>query len=211
MDKLQWFKFSIADWRMGKIQRCPEVTQIRFLNLCCFYWNKECVLQLEDAEIEIGSKHINTLIEKRVISIDENECIIIDFLDKQMTNVLETSKKRRDSVNKRWANVKENNTSVLQVYKSVLQNDTDKSRVDKIRNIYDVFVNEVKANNWDSRIEALYMRLKIKKGALTPLLGDYQNHLITENRLHKDTNEFFKNFVNWLNTQDRLGKLDNLK
>ena len=87
----------------------------------------------------------------------------------------------------------------------------ENKNVNTIQSIYETFIKEVKLNNWDTRIEALYMRLKIKKGALTPLLGDYQNHLITENRLHKDTNEFFKNFVNWLNTQDRLGKLDNLK
>ena len=87
----------------------------------------------------------------------------------------------------------------------------ENKNVNTIQSIYETFIKEVKLNNWDTRIEALYMRLKIKKGALTPLLADYQNHLITENRLHKDTNEFFKNFVNWLNTQDRLGKLDNLK
>ena len=55
------------------------------------------------------------------------------------------------------------------------------------------------------------MNLKIKEGSLTPLLVEYQNHLISENRLHKNTNEYFINFKNWLNVQDRIKKLDKYK
>ena len=79
MDKLQWFKFSYADWRMGKIQRCPEITQLKFLNLCCVYWGKECVLSYEDAEIEIDKEHIDLLIKKKIVLITDG-FINISFL-----------------------------------------------------------------------------------------------------------------------------------
>lgn len=86
-------------------------------------------------------------------------------------------------------------------------NDSVSDSVTDINNIYKKFVDEVKNHAFDERIESLYMNLKIRKGTLTELLKEYHNHLISENRLHKDTNEFFINFKNWLNVQDRIGKL----
>lgn len=127
MDKLQWFKFTPTDWIMGKIQRCPEVTQARFMRLICLYWNKECVLSYEDAEIEIDKEHLDILISKKIIkSIDS--FILIEFLNEQLVEISETSQKRRNAVLERWAKVKQNNTSVSKKDTSVLQNDTDKSR-----------------------------------------------------------------------------------
>ena len=136
MDKLQWFKFTPTDWIMGKIQRCPEITQARFMRLICLYWNKECLLSKEDAEIEIDKEHLDILIAKKIIKI-EDDFLIIQFLNEQLENISETSQKRREAVLLRWARVKqndtsvsENDTSVLQNDTSVLQNNTDKSRVE---------------------------------------------------------------------------------
>jgi hypothetical protein len=86
MEKLQWFKFSPMDWVMGKIQRCPEVTQARYLRLICLYWNKEGILSYEDAEIEIDKEHLDILISKKVIKV-ENEFISIDFLKEQLKEI----------------------------------------------------------------------------------------------------------------------------
>lgn len=119
-----------TDWVMGKIQRCPEITQARFIRLICLYWNKECVLTYEDAEIEIDKEHLDILIGKKIINLVD-EFISIEFLNEQLESISETSKKRRDAVLLRWEKVKQNNTNELQSDTSVLQNDTDKSRVDK--------------------------------------------------------------------------------
>jgi hypothetical protein len=89
MEKLQWFKFSPSDYMMGKIQRCPEVTQARFVRLCCLYWNKECNLSIEDAIIEIDKEHLDILLLKKIIKI-ENDFLIIDFLNEQMENIKES-------------------------------------------------------------------------------------------------------------------------
>lgn len=129
MDKLQWFKFTPTDWVMGKIQRCPELTQARFMRLICLYWNKECLLSYEDAEIEIDKEHLDILISKKVIKND-NGFLVIEFLNEQLENITETSEKRRQAVLLRWTKVKQNDTSVLQSDTSVLQSDTEKSRVE---------------------------------------------------------------------------------
>lgn len=130
MDKLQWFKFAPTDWVMGKIQRCPEITQARFMRLICLYWNKECILSYDDAEIEIDKEHLDILISKKIVKL-EDDFLIIDFLNEQLDNITETSQKRRDAVLKRWAKVKENDTSVLKNDTIVLQSDTEKSREEK--------------------------------------------------------------------------------
>lgn len=91
MDKMQWFKFSYADWRMGKIQRCPEITQARFINLICLYWSKDCILSYEDAEIEIDKEHLDILISKKVVSHIDNS-INIGFLDEQIEEINEHTK-----------------------------------------------------------------------------------------------------------------------
>jgi uncharacterized phage protein (TIGR02220 family) len=134
MEKLQWFKFTPTDWVMGKIQRCPEITQARFMRLICLYWNKECVLNYEDAEIEIDKEHLEILINKKIIKLID-DFISIEFLNEQLFNISETSEKRRQAVLQRWNKVKQNDTSVLNNNTIVLQNDTDKIRKEKENNI----------------------------------------------------------------------------
>lgn len=96
MDKLQWFKFTPSDWMMGKIQRCPEITQCRFIRLCCLYWNKECEISIEDAVIEIDKEHFDILVSKKIISTSEN-MINISFLDEQNLEIKEVSKDKSTS------------------------------------------------------------------------------------------------------------------
>jgi len=137
MDKLQWFKFNYADWRMGKIQRCSEITQARFLNLCCLYWSKEANLSYEDAEIEIDKEHLDVLLAKKIIERDD-EYIFIKFLDEQLFDIAETSKGKSKAAKIRWekyrkkkANEEQNNADAMHVHKDAMQNNTEKRREEK--------------------------------------------------------------------------------
>ena len=87
----------------------------------------------------------------------------------------------------------------------------EKEKEQQIEELYKKFVDEIKLGSFQTRIESLYMRLRIKEGSLTPLLKDFKLHIIEENRTHKDTNDFFINFKNWLNVQDRNKLLDKYK
>jgi hypothetical protein len=86
MDKLQWFKFTPSDWMMGKIQRCEEVTQARFVRLCCLYWNKNCLMSIEDAIIEIDKLHFEVLEAKKIVSLND-VYFNISFLDEQFFEI----------------------------------------------------------------------------------------------------------------------------
>ena len=141
MDKLQWFKFMISDWVMGKIMRCPEVTQARFIWLCCQYWNKECAMSYEDAELEIEKEHLTNLLSRRIILLEGGK-IKIKFLDSQLIDILEVSKGRSIAAKAKWHKFydQKKDANAMQVYAnaeqtdaSAMQNDADKSRVDKKR------------------------------------------------------------------------------
>lgn len=80
--------------------------------------------------------------------------------------------------------------------------------VNDIDYVYNKFVDEVKNHAFDEKIEILYMQLKLRKGTLTSLLKEFRGVLIKSDKVHKNTKELFKHFDNWLNVQDRLGKLD---
>lgn len=83
--------------------------------------------------------------------------------------------------------------------------------VNDINNIYEKFVDEVKDGLHSQAIDEMYMRLKIKKGSLTPLLKSFKGQLIIDQTIHKNTLELRKHFNNWLNTQERVGKLNQYK
>ena len=87
----------------------------------------------------------------------------------------------------------------------------EKGKEKLINNIYNKFVDEVRNHAFDSKIEVLYMSLKIKKGSLTPLLKEFKGVLIKKDRVHLTTQKLFDNFDNWLNVQERSGKLKEYK
>lgn len=131
-DKLTWFKFTPADWMMGRIRKMPKEIQADFMALICIYWNNECTLSLEDGELEIGENAINQLLKYKIIKKDGQK-IAIDFLSKQMHGIESTSEKRRKAALQRWnAKPKEKDANAMQVNASALQNDADKIRVDQI-------------------------------------------------------------------------------
>lgn len=137
MEKLQWFKFSISEWKMGKIQRCTQEAKSSFMELCCLYWINETKLSIEDAIIECDEENYKNLLSKKVIK-EVDGFIKIYFLDEQFENALNKSEKAKDAVAKRWA---KRNTEVNQSYNesntNVLQpnndSNTEENRIEEKR------------------------------------------------------------------------------
>jgi uncharacterized phage protein (TIGR02220 family) len=174
---------------MGKIQRCPEITQARFMRLICLYWNKECLLSFEDAEIEIDKEHLDILINKKIVKV-EDTFLIIDFLNEQLGCIAETSEKRRKAVLLRWAKVKQNDTSVLQTDTSVLQSDTDKSRVEKDKR------NNIEPINWSILLD-FFNQVTGKKCKVVPDKAKKQfNARLKENFTKEDIANAIQNAYN---------------
>lgn len=101
--------------------------------------------------------------------------------------------------------------SVQQASTNPTVNDNVNVNVNDITTIYKKFVVEVKEGRHQQAIEQMYMRLRIKQNTLTPLLKNFYGQLIIDNAVPKNTLELRKHFNNWLNVQDRVGKLDEYK
>lgn len=184
MDKLTWFKFTPSDWMMGKIQRCPEITQSRFLRLCCLYWNKECNLSIEDSIIEIDKEHYDILVSKKIICTNE-EFINISFLDEQFLEIQENSEGKSKSGIignlKRWHPVvynRFNNKEIslekaIELSKTIAeQSHTDSAPIaEQSRNIADKNREEEKRKediiNWDFLLD-YFNKVTNKKCKLIP-------------------------------------------
>ena len=87
----------------------------------------------------------------------------------------------------------------------------EKIKQNNINTIYNLFVDDVKSGGFQMKIESLYMRLRLKPNALTPLLKDFKNHITEDGVAHKNTEDFFKHFKSWLNVLDSNQKLNSYK
>lgn len=90
--ELPFFKFEISEWMFGRIQKQPLSVQGTFINLCCKYWHKLGELSYDDACLDFGHDNIKSLHDARIIGDDEGY-IFIKFLDRQLDECEQTSKK----------------------------------------------------------------------------------------------------------------------
>ncbi|HRC82057.1 MAG TPA: hypothetical protein PLF27_11810 [Sedimentibacter sp.] len=97
--ELPYFKFQPSEWVTGDITLCSMEAQGLFINLCCFYWIKDCSISLTNAQQRF-SNHVTSLEEllsKEIIKVNSDNKIIIEFLDEQMQKFSDISAKRSKS------------------------------------------------------------------------------------------------------------------
>lgn len=132
--ELPFFKFQPSAWENGKIQLCSRQSKGLFTDLCSAYWTRQGELPYAFAL----HKHCNgdaslmqELINNEVIIIEDDQ-IIIEFLDEQLSEFIEIGKKRADAANKRW------NASAMQVQCKCNARREEKRR-EEINISFDVF------------------------------------------------------------------------
>jgi len=86
MKEIPYFKFYTGEYLTGEITVCDMQTQGVFINLCCYYWNKQgsICLAIAKKRFKQNENELNNLIEMEIIKVDEEENIFIDFLDEQL-------------------------------------------------------------------------------------------------------------------------------
>ena len=99
---------------MGRISRQPAEVQVAFIRLCCVYWNAECEMTTDHAELEADG-HLQRLLQTRLVETN-GPSVFIKFLDIQWedanlhrTKMSEAGKK---SAERRSTKVEENPTKV---------------------------------------------------------------------------------------------------
>ena len=99
---------------MGRISRQPAEVQVAFIRLCCVYWNAECEMSTDHAELEADG-HLERLLQTRLVE-SNGPSVFIKFLDIQWeeANLHRTkmSQAGKRSAERRSAMVEENPTKV---------------------------------------------------------------------------------------------------
>ena len=99
---------------MGRISRQPAEVQVAFIRLCCVYWNAECEMSTDHAELEADG-HLERLLQTRLVE-SNGPSVFIKFLDIQWeeANLHRTkmSQAGKRSAKRRSAMVRENPTKV---------------------------------------------------------------------------------------------------
>ena len=169
--ELPYFKFEPNQWENGNIQMLSREDKGLFVDICSMYWSR-----LGDVPVKLATQKLcagnatalDSLCDEKIIEvIDDN--IYIKFLSEQLNEFEDISKQNSKNAKEGWE--KRRKQKVLSdrnatASKPQSESDAireDKIKEDKINNIYNRFVDEVKSGGFDSRIESMYMRLKIKK------------------------------------------------
>ena len=89
--ELPYFRFTVSEWLNGDISMEQMEDQGLFINVCAFYWFKDCSLALAKLKQKFkgAEASLNRLLDSGILKVDENDNIIIDFLDEQFIKLSE--------------------------------------------------------------------------------------------------------------------------
>ncbi len=94
MKELPYFKFYVSEWLNGDITLEDYYTQGLFINICSYYWSKECELTLSQLKKKfkgVNDIHLNEALTCGVIKVND-ETVRISFLDEQFADWKNLSK-----------------------------------------------------------------------------------------------------------------------
>jgi len=93
---LPYFQFYTSEWLVGDITMESYEIQGFFINVCAFYWEKECsiALVLLKKRFRNDSGLLDSLIECNILKVDKKLNVRINFLDQQYSELYEKREKR---------------------------------------------------------------------------------------------------------------------
>ena len=126
--ELPYFKFVPSEWITGNITLCSMEAQGLFINLCAFYWIKDCSISISNAKQRFSNCFdlLSELKANEIINISDDEKITIKFLDEQMEKFSDISIKRSESgklKGKAKAEQKLSKSSSIALYKDKIRKD----------------------------------------------------------------------------------------
>jgi len=90
--ELPYFKFEPAEYLTKNISFCSLSAQGLFINICSYYWQRNCTLTKEQILRRLNYEtELYELINEGIIDIDDDDNLYIKFLDNQKVEVSKTS------------------------------------------------------------------------------------------------------------------------
>ena len=104
---LPYFKFYCSEWNDGDVTLEDFHAQGLFINICSYYWSKECDLDLDTLHKKFrhNIEDTESLIKSGLVKIIDDK-IAIDFLDEQQQERSRLSKQNSVNAKKLWAKKK---------------------------------------------------------------------------------------------------------
>lgn len=113
--ELPYFKFFTGEWLSGDITLLDYELQGVFINLCAYYWHRDCEVTLKQAYRKFSEDHIRELLDEDLISVDylddPESLLTINFLDEQFDE-MKTRKKILSEAGKKGAKRKQEKATI---------------------------------------------------------------------------------------------------
>ena len=208
--ELPYFNFCPGEWLAGDITLCSSEAQGVFINLCCYYWIKDCSISLANAEqrFNFAQQAFKQLLSKNIFSVDEQGMINIKFLDEQMIKFSDISIKRSEAASKRGkAKAKQKQSK-----SKAIAHIEDKIREDKIREIYIPTFDEFKNYALENfpEIDILKLELKYKAWVENGWKDGNNKKIVNWKTKILNTIPFLKNDTNSGNNQRSIKRVNDL-
>jgi len=204
--ELPYFKFEPNQWENGNIQMLSRDDKGLFIDLCSMYWSRLGDVPLKLAIQKLCAGNATALIslcDNRIIAI-EDDFIRIDFLEEQLSEFDNISKKNSKNAKDGWDKRRKiNDLSERNATALISQCENDAIREDKIRedknnislsleNDFLKFWNIYNKKNDSKRCKDKFIKLPKKDiDKILEVVSDYVN-------LTPDV-KFRKNPLTWLN------------
>lgn len=139
--ELPYFKFEPNQWENGNIQICDRELKGLFIDLCSMYWSRLGDLPFKLAVQKLcggNATALNSLCDYKIITVEE-EFICIEFLEEQLLEFGNISKKNSQNAKDGWRKRREikelceNDATALNSLCEIDAIREDKIREDKIR------------------------------------------------------------------------------
>lgn len=230
--ELPYFKFYVNEWITGDITLEDLEIQGLFINLCAYYWSKECRLNIETAKKKFRNADdtfFETLIKSKIIKIDTKGDIKINYLLDQKYEWEEMAVRNKKNGQKGGRPKPTNNPlynpsviSGLATNNPNITNIEDRieEEIRKEEKIVDVVsttssnflsISECRKNYEAHFVESITIikkESKLSDNNFKLILDQFDTHLVSEGRLKKEPSDYAKHFSSWLKKFDYKGLIN---
>ena len=91
--KLPYFKFFTSEWLNGNITLEDFELQGLFINVCAYYWHRDCEVTYEQLAKKFRTNNLTDLVPEFLKCDEETNQVTIDFLDEQFFEFTDRKKK----------------------------------------------------------------------------------------------------------------------
>lgn len=166
--ELPYFKFEPAEYLTKDISFCSLSAQGLFINICSYYWQRNCKLTKEQLLKRLNHEtELNELIQEGVIDLIENN-IFIKFLDNQLNEV--EIKSKTNSINGGKGGRPKKNP--IETETKAKQNPNESETISETKGIRE---DKIKLDNNKTSLETRTLAFKDK---LVPFKNKYEMDLL---------------------------------